>query len=93
MGSPVALTTGARIDDYRVLGVLGSGDRGALYEVEEVESRRRLALRLIHRHVLAPGFDLVEFDRALRSGHALDPDHYVEVFRSGMRVADGRRGS
>ncbi|MEZ4234315.1 MAG: serine/threonine-protein kinase [Polyangiaceae bacterium] len=88
MGSPAALATGATFEDYRVLGMLATGHMGAIYNVEELESGRQRALKLIHSHVIAPGFDPAEFDRVLRSGRELDREHYVEVFRTGVRAAD-----
>ena len=88
VASPAALATGAIFEDYRVLGMLATGHMGAIYNVEEVESGRQRALKLIHPHVVAPGFDVVAFDRVLRSGRELDREHYVEVLRTGLRMAD-----
>lgn len=68
--------------------MLATGHMGSIYNVEEVESGRGRALKLIHPHVVASGFDAVAFDRVLRSGRELDREHYVEVLRTGLRMAD-----
>jgi tRNA A-37 threonylcarbamoyl transferase component Bud32/tetratricopeptide (TPR) repeat protein len=55
---PEAISAGMRLGRFRILRVLGEGGMGIVYEAEEDEPRRRVALKLIR-----PGF----FSERLRS--------------------------
>lgn len=42
-----------RIGDYRIIGLLGRGGMGAVYEAEQSQPRRRVALKVIRNDVLS----------------------------------------
>src|SRR5436190_24347793 len=44
--SAAAVTSGENLGGYRVIRTLGKGGMGSVYEAEEIESGRRVALKL-----------------------------------------------
>jgi len=81
------LTAGAVVGPYRIVALLGRGGMGLVYEAEEIDSSRHVALK-----VLSPGFQR-EVDRArfLREGRlAASLDHPNCVYVFGAWELDGR---
>lgn len=98
-GAPLARASSAADDPllgvelagtYRVLGVLGEGGMGRLYDAEHVRLDRRYAVKVIHRP-LADRSDLVErFAREARAMSRVQSDHIVDVVDV-IEAPDGRQ--
>ena len=77
------------IGAYRVIRELGRGGMGVVYEVRD-EAEQRLALKLVHSHLLErPGF-LARFLRELDAGLRIDHPGVVRTIESGVAELDGR---
>lgn len=82
----VGKTIGER---YHLLECIGAGTAGVLYRAEHVTLRRRIALKLLHKH-LAQSDDAVErFRREATTVCEIDNEHIPQVFDFG-RSEDGR---
>lgn len=82
----VGKTIGER---YHLLECIGAGTAGVLYRAEHVTLRRRIALKLLHKH-LATRDDAVErFRREATTVCEIDNEHIPQVFDFG-RSEDGR---
>ncbi len=87
LSSPVGLPRGGeRFGPYRVVRELGSGGMGSVFEAEEVETGRRLALK-----VLSHSLDSAEMrKRFLREGRlAASVSHPNSVYVYGTEEIDG----
>ena len=74
---------------YHLLECIGAGSAGVLYRAEHVTLRRRIALKLLHKH-LATRDDAVErFRREATTVCEIDNEHIPQVFDFG-RSEDGR---
>lgn len=70
-----------RIAHYRILRVLGAGGMGVVYQAEDVQLQRLVALK-----ILRPSLGQVARDRFLqeaRAAAAIDHDHVVTIFHVG----------
>src|SRR4051812_706012 len=61
---PFLFSAGQRFGSYRVIRPIGKGGMGQVYEAEETDSGRRIALKLLSRGL----GDVEERDRFLREG-------------------------
>ena len=85
-GALPLLTAGTVFGPYRILGVFGRGGMGIVYEAEEVDNARRVALKVIGRPLEGPR----ERERFLREGRlaaAISHPHCVYIF--GASEIDG----
>jgi serine/threonine protein kinase len=75
-------------EKLRVVGVLGAGGMGVVYEVEHTLTRHRRALKVLHAEMLSRPPVVARFLReASAAGHIGNP-HIVETFDAG-RLAGG----
>ena len=78
-GALPLLTAGTVFGPYRILGLLGQGGMGTVYEAEEVDNGRRVALKVIGRPLEGPR----ERERFLREGRlaaAINHPHCLYIF-------------
>src|SRR5262245_21603736 len=61
-----------QIGDYAIVGVLGRGGMGIVYEAEERGTRRRVALKVVHGGSLGDPESLALFRREIRALARLD---------------------
>ena len=76
---PVMLPPGATFAGYRIHRLLGRGGMGIVYEAEEIESGRRVALKILQRR-FDDDRDRERFEREGRLAASIDHEHCVFVF-------------
>jgi eukaryotic-like serine/threonine-protein kinase len=75
---------------YKLGRLLGEGGMGAVYEAEQLHTGQRVAVKIIHSRLLKPGKDGARrFRREARAASAVNSDHIVQVFDSGVDEATG----
>src|SRR6476469_6855261 len=74
-----ALPAGAELGGYRVHRVLGRGGMGLVYEAEEIDSGRRVALKVLEQR-LGDERERERFEREGRLAASIDHEHCVFVF-------------
>ncbi len=71
---------GATLGRYRILGVVGKGGMGTVYEAEDPELRRKVALKVLPPAVARDPNRLERFKREARSVAALSHPNVVTLF-------------
>jgi len=86
----VSLEPGSLIDErYRVISPLGEGGMGAVYIVEHIAMRKRMALKVLHREMGDNAEVLARFEReAIAAAHVDHPN--VAAASDFGRTADGQ---
>ncbi|MEM9658603.1 MAG: protein kinase, partial [Planctomycetota bacterium] len=72
-----------QLGDFRILGALGRGGMGPVYEAEQISMGRRVALKVLPFAALAGGHALQRFRNEVRAAAALDHPHIVSVYSVG----------
>ena len=72
-----------QVGDYRILGELGRGGMGIVYEAEQQSLRRRVALKVLPRMARDDG-GLARFQREARAAASLHHTNIVPVFQVGQ---------
>jgi tRNA A-37 threonylcarbamoyl transferase component Bud32 len=72
-----------RYGDFRVLGELGRGAMGAVYDAEQVSTGRRVALKVLHPHIAGEPAAASRFRREARTASALVHPGIVPVLDCG----------
>jgi eukaryotic-like serine/threonine-protein kinase len=80
---------GTVIDEkYALVRLLGRGGMGAVYEGRNVQTHKRVAVKLLSSHELVQYPDLVRrFFQEARAGSVVESEHVVQVFDSGTDSA------
>ncbi|HEX7601102.1 MAG TPA: protein kinase [Polyangiaceae bacterium] len=86
----MSLEPGSLIDErYRVISPLGEGGMGAVYIVEHIAMRKRMALKVLHREMGDNAEVLARFEReAIAAAHVDHPN--VAAASDFGRTADGQ---
>jgi urea transport system substrate-binding protein len=72
------------LGDYRVLRLLGQGGMGAVLEAEDLYLKRRVALKIMHKHLMESPAARERFLREAQSAAAVKDDHIVTVYQVGQ---------
>ena len=82
------LATGRRLGTYRLLEELGAGAMGTVYLAYDEEEDRRVALKVLHPHLLQrPGF-FKRFQREAKAGMRVEHPGVVRTLESGLQLKD-----
>ncbi len=73
----------SQVGDYRILREIGHGGMGVVYEAEQVSLGRRVALKMLPRHVADRPRMLERFRREARAAARLHHTNIVPVFEVG----------
>lgn len=75
---------GSLVDEkYRVLTLLGQGGTGSVYKAEQVDLSRLVAVKVLHKSVLADDEHLARFEQEAKILSALDHQNIIKVFSCG----------
>jgi serine/threonine protein kinase len=75
---------------YKLVRLLGRGGMGSVYEAEQAGSLDRVAVKVLHSHLLVPGGDGPRrFRREAEAVLAIRSDHVVRVLDAGADEATG----
>jgi serine/threonine protein kinase len=72
-----------RLGGYRLLRVLGEGGMGIVYEAEDTELQRRVALKVMRPALAADGTSQERFLREARAAAALEHDNIIQIYQVG----------
>ena len=75
--------TGRRVGAYQVGLVIGRGAAGDVYQATDVETRQRVALKVLHSHLLEDPTHRARFAREAEIAMKLDSPHLARVFSRG----------
>jgi serine/threonine-protein kinase len=77
----IGATVGQR---YRILRFLGKGGMGTVYEADPGETQERVAIKLLHSHLLDPGGEARRrFAREAEVARSIRSDHVARVLDAG----------
>jgi serine/threonine-protein kinase len=82
------LLTGTSIGNLRVLGKIGEGGMGVVYEADDTRLGRKVALKFLPPWIAANAKDLERFEREARAASALNHPHILTIHS--VQDHDGR---
>jgi serine/threonine protein kinase/Leucine-rich repeat (LRR) protein len=72
-----------RVGPYRILRQLGAGGMGIVFQAEDVQLKRQVALKMLHPDAAAKRGARERFLREARAAAALEHEHIVTIFQVG----------
>jgi len=88
-GMPDVLPAGAKCGPWIVEREIGRGGMGAVYAVVHEDIGKRAALKIVHRRLLTPGFNIERVMLEAKVVNAIGHPNIVDIFETG-KLADGR---
>jgi serine/threonine protein kinase len=79
----VTLPPGTRLDDYEVIGLIGSGGMGEVYRAHDSRLRRDVAIKVLPTSLLHEADRLRRFEAEARATAALNHPNILAVFQMG----------
>src|SRR5262249_48993051 len=73
-----------QVGDYRILGVIGRGGMGVVYEAEQQALGRRVALKVLPRTIAGDGSAQIRFQREAKAAARMHHTNIVPVFDVGQ---------
>ena len=74
---------GSEIGDFRVVGLLGKGGMGAVYEAEDLTLQRSVALKVLLPEFVDDHRARARFQREIEHAVAIEHPHVVPVYAAG----------
>src|SRR5688500_7590297 len=75
---------------YRIVGLLGTGGMGAVYEGENIRIHRKVAIKVLHAQVSLQAEAVTRFEREAQAAGRIGSEHICEVLDLG-NLEDGSR--
>lgn len=82
---------GTFIEGYQLAAIVGDGSMGRVYEAWDVDGDSRVALKLLHTHLMDDAIAVARFRREHEVGSQLKHPHIVEIFAY-IETAEGTPG-
>jgi serine/threonine-protein kinase len=81
---------GTRLDSkYEIIAKLGEGGMGAVYEAQHVQTKRRVAIKVILSAGSTDAMMVARFQREARAAGSIDSRHIAQVLDAGSDPATG----
>lgn len=77
------MTAGRVIDDFRIVGEIGSGGMARVYEAEQISLNRRVALKVLYPHLTLSDLAIRKFRREAEAGGRQSHPGIVSVYAVG----------
>jgi serine/threonine protein kinase len=81
--------TGARLGRYRIGTLIGRGGMGEVYQADDLELGRAVALKVLPEAILNDPDRVARFVQEARSASALNHPHLVSIYEIGHATPEG----